>query len=167
MKLRLHLAVLASALSAAWHRTRSPLNSQPSTLALANALPTRGQARGTALSDAAIGRRTVVTTGSDANHIAVCGVSGIPLGATEDASCAAAEARVAFAKFGLVSEELEGTASGAISDGDLLVPAASGALRVLPAAAGTYYLCGRARGAATDGGAVVFIPCFPIQRVVA
>ena len=67
---------------------------------------------------------------------------------------------------GLYNRELEGVASGAIADGDMLVPGAAGTLRKLPVANGTYYICGRAKGAAADGAAVVYIHCFPIQRVV-
>jgi hypothetical protein len=135
-------------------------------IALANAIATPAGCRDTKLADEAIGRRTLVKIGSDADHIGVCDAADIPLGATEDGSASAAEDRVAFAQFGLLVTELEGTASGAIEDGDLLVPAADGKLRVLPEDAGTYYICGRAKGGAANAAAVVYIPCFPIQRVV-
>jgi hypothetical protein len=136
-------------------------------IVLANYVAQRAGCRDSKLADEAIGRRTLVKYGSDSDHIGVCDAADIPLGATEDNSASAAEDRVSFSQFGLTKEELEGVASGAIADGDLLVPAANGLLRTLPAGAGTYYICGRAKGAAADGEPVVFIPCFPIQRVVA
>jgi hypothetical protein len=137
-------------------------------LALANAIATCAGPNDTKFADEAIGRRTVVKFGSDADHIGVCDAADIPLGATRDASAAAAADRVSFAQFGLYHEELEGTASGEIADGDFVVPANGGALRSLTGlGAGTYYICGRAKGAAADGAALVYVPCFPIQRVVA
>lgn len=161
LRLKLLLAVLCGQLAALGHR-----HSASGDMVLANSVPTRARDRDTKLCDEAIGRRTLVTFGSDADHIKVCDAADIPLGATEESSSSAAEERVAFGQFGLVHEEMEAVASGAIDDGDLLVPADNGLVKVLPEDPGTYYIIGRAKGGVADAKPVVFIPCFPIQRVV-
>ena len=136
-------------------------------IVLANYIATPGGDEDTKLSDAAITRRSLVKLGSDENHIAPAGVGDIPLGATRDGSALAAGVLVSFAQFGIYSRELEGVASGAIAAGDLLVPGANGTVRTLPNATGTYYIIGRAKMAAADTLPVVYIPTFPVQRVVA
>jgi hypothetical protein len=120
----------------------------------------------TFLSDAAwAGRYLLVRKGSDERHVALCGVGDIPLGIAQDNSDAAEEG-IAVEKFGLHNEGALGTASGAIADGAFLVAGANGTVRTLPAAAGTYWIIGRATKAAANGEDVEFTPCFPIQRVV-
>lgn len=120
----------------------------------------------TFLTDGAFAERyLLVKGGSDVAHVALCGVGDIPKGIAHD-SAAAAEESVTVHKFGLHKEGAKGVASGAIDPEDLLVPAANGKVRELPAAAGTYYIIGRATKAAVDGDPVEFTPCFPIQRVV-
>lgn len=122
----------------------------------------------TFLTDAAIGARgLLVKKGTDANHVALCGVGDIPLAFTRD-EASAAEEIVTCGFLGLQKEGAQFVASAAIADGDLLVAAANGKVRTLPGAAGTYYIIGRAiKLAAADGDPVEAIPCFPIQRVVA
>jgi len=122
----------------------------------------------TKLADAAITTRFLaVKIGTDANHVDLAGVSDIPLGiATDEAS--AAEEPVNVAPFGASTGTLLGVASAAIAAGALVVPAASGKLRTLPTAAGTYHIVGRALLAAgADGDTFEFVPSFPVQRVVA
>lgn len=121
----------------------------------------------TRLADAALGTRfLLVKIGSDANHVAVCGVDDIPLGIATDEP-AAAEDPVNVELLGVGERTLLGVASAAIAAGDLVVAAASGKLRTLPVAAGTYYIMGRALGAAgADGDTIEFVPSFPVQRVV-
>jgi len=136
-------------------------------IVLANYIAQPGGDEDSKLADAAITRRSLVKIGSDENHIALCGVGDIPLGATRDGSCTAASILVSFAQFGIYSRELEGFASGAIAAGDLLVAGANGAVRTLPVTTGTYYIIGRAKMAAADTTPVVYIPTFPVQRVVA
>lgn len=162
MKLRLQLCALAAALVAGCRRIL-----QPDAVVLANASTVSApSARDTKLTDAAIGRRRLVKLGTDEDHIDVCGTGNIPLGMTEEDSASAAAQRVAFRHFGLGDGGAIGVASGAIAAGDMLVAGAAGAVRTLPAGAGTYYLIGRATEAAADGADVPFVPCFPIQRVV-
>lgn len=121
----------------------------------------------TYLADAAIATRHLLAKiGSDASHVALAGVGDIPLGFVTD-EAAAAEDPVNVRLLGLHQEGAIGIASAAIAAGDLLVPAANGKLRTLPAAAGTYYITGRAlKAAAADGDQVELVPCFPVQRVV-
>jgi hypothetical protein len=157
-RIKILFAMIAVGVAAAFRRVGHGV-------ALANYIATPASDEDTKIGDAAIARRTLVKPGTDADHIDVCGVGDIPLGATRDGSCALGE-RVSFAQFGLYHRELEGIASGAIANGDMLVAGAAGTVRTLPVANGTYYIIGRAKAAAADAGAVVYVPCFPIQRVV-
>jgi hypothetical protein len=136
-------------------------------IALANTLITPAGRSDTKLADGAISRRKLVCPGSDVDHVALCGASDIPLGSSGESSTTAAEERLSFRQFGLNCEEEEGTASGTVTVGEFVVPAASGALKTLPTAPGTYYICGRAKTTATTGNAFAYIPCFPIRAVVA
>lgn len=122
----------------------------------------------TRLADAAITARfLLVKIGSDAAHVALAGVSDIPLGIATDEP-AAAEDAVNVEVLGIGERTLLGVASAAIAAGDLLVPAANGKLRALPTSAGSYYVIGRALAAASaDGDKVEFVPSFPVLRVVA
>ena len=120
----------------------------------------------TYLSDAAIAARyLLVKNGTDANHIALTGVSDIPLGIAVDEATAAEEG-VAVALFGLHERGAIGVASGAIAAGDLLVAGATGFVRTLPATTGSYNIIGRALKAAATTEQVEFVPTFPILRVV-
>lgn len=120
----------------------------------------------TFLADAALAARfLLVKIGSDARHVAACGVGDVPLGVAQD-TAEAAEEGVAVAKFGLHDEGAIGVASGAITAGEFLVPGAAGTVRKLPVAAGTYHIIGRATKDAADTDTVEYTPCFPIQRIV-
>jgi hypothetical protein len=154
MKLKLHLAMLAAAISAAWHRLTGAL-------ALAN---TVALVPNTYLADAALGRFKVLKAGSDEYHVAACGTGDIPFAMTQEDSAAAAEDNVAVKHFGELCHT-RGTASGAITNGDLLVPGAAGAVRTLPAGAGTYYVIGQAKATVADGAEVPFV-AFGICRTV-
>jgi hypothetical protein len=156
------MAVLALLATCVWLAKRNPLTF------LANIADGTHENGLTKLVDAAITTRNlVVKIGTDANHVALAGVSDIPLGVATD-EAAAAEDPVNVAHFGATTGTLLGVASAAIAAGDLVVAAASGKLRTLPTAAGTYHIVGRAIYAATgDGDTFEFAPTFPIQRVVA
>jgi hypothetical protein len=136
-------------------------------IALANYIATPSGDEDTKIADAAIPRRSVVMIGSDENHIVLCTAGSIPLGSTRDGSALAAGTRLSFAQYGLFRRELEGIANGAIAAGDMLVPGVvAGSLQKLPTSGGTYYICGRAKSAGVDTGSFVYIPSFPVQRVV-
>lgn len=134
--------------------------------AFANVAEGRQPRAQTLLADGVLAvRNLVMKRGSDARHVAACGVGDIPLGVAND-TVEAAEEGVTVRKFGLNDEGELGVASGAIAQDDFLVPGAAGTVRTLPAAAGTYYIIGRATKAAADTDPVEYTPCFPIQRVV-
>jgi hypothetical protein len=135
--------------------------------ALANIAEGFQPARLTYRADAVIATRNLVgKIGSDAAHVAVCGDADIPLGMITD-QAPAIDDGVSVTLFGPNNECCLGIASAQILAGAFVVPAANGKLRTLPAAAGTYWIVGRAlKTAAADNDDVEFIPCFPIQRVV-
>ncbi|MBI4024844.1 MAG: DUF2190 family protein [Verrucomicrobia bacterium] len=111
-------------------------------------------------------RYLLAKIGSDADHVDAAGVADIPLGIITD-EAAAAEDLVNVALLGAIKGTQRMIASAAITAGDLLVSAASGKVRTLPAAAATYYIIGRALIAASaDGDTVEVAPSFPVQRVV-
>jgi hypothetical protein len=122
----------------------------------------------TLLSDAAISTRfLLVRIGSDAAHVALCGVGDIALGVATDET-AAAEEPVNVQLLGIGESTCLGVASAAIAAGALVVAAASGKLRTLPTATGSYHIIGRALVAAgADNDRFEFIPTFPVLRVVA
>lgn len=122
----------------------------------------------TYLADTAVGTRYLLAKpGTDENHVGICGVNDIPKGIFTD-EAEAAEDSVAVALFGMHKDGALGIASAAIAVDAFVVPAANGQLRTLPATTGTYYIVGRCtKAAANAGDKVEFVPCFPIQRVVA
>jgi hypothetical protein len=163
IKLATGLAVLCSTMAAIFRK--------PDALALANYIPIHPACSDTLLADEAIGRFTIVKSGTDQYHGGVCDAADKPLGFTRDSSASAAEENFAFDYFSLSHKGSEALASGAIALDDDLVPADGGKLRKLPVAAGSYWVCGRARNPLTVDQAaanvpVVFIPCTPHIRVV-
>lgn len=121
--------------------------------------------RKTYLLDAAVtSKQLVAKPGTDADHIAVCGVSDIPKGVITDEGDIGEPVNVNL--FGAARATELGVASGAIAADDFIVPGAAGAVRTLPASSGTYYIIGKALEAAADGKPVQYVPCMPTQRVV-
>ena len=121
----------------------------------------------TQLAAAAIATRFLLAKiGSDSDHVDVGGASDIPLGVITDES-SAAEDPVNVALLGSANTTLKMVASAAISAGDFVVPAASGKIKTLPGAAGTYYIVGRAMIAAGADADVIEVDPIPnTQRVV-
>lgn len=116
-------------------------------------------------SGAITARYLLGTAGADDRHIALCGVGDVPRGIITD-EADAAEELVNVDLLGVRQETAKGVASGAISEADELVAGASGTVRALPVAAGTYWVIGRALSDAADAGIVQYVPSFPVQRVV-
>lgn len=136
------------------------------TFSLANIATGRWPGRKGYIADADIASYfLLVKLGSDSGHIAVCSVNDLPLGPCTDSPDAGDAANVNL--LGLAHETEIGVASGAIAADALLVPGAGGTVRTLPAAAGTYWVIGRALDAAPTGEEVAYVPCFPTLRVVA
>lgn len=117
--------------------------------------------------DAAIAARFLLAKiGTDIDHVDLAGVNDLPLGVITD-EAEAAEDLVNVALLGSACSTLKGVASAAIAAGDLIVPAAAGKLRTLPAGAGTYSIVGRAlQAAAADNDVIEFDPIPNVQRVV-
>ncbi|MEN9840647.1 MAG: hypothetical protein RL376_447 [Verrucomicrobiota bacterium] len=136
--------------------------------ALGNVADGYQPAKKTYYADAAISTRNLlVKFGSDASHVALAGVNDIPLGLATD-EAAAAEDGIAVSLLGIQECGALAVASAAITEGDLLVPAANGKVRTLPGTTGSYYIIGRALNAAgVDGDVIEFVPTFPVLRVVA
>jgi hypothetical protein len=122
----------------------------------------------TRLTDAAITRRhLVVAVGTDINHVALAGVSSIPLGVVDD-EAEAAEDPVNVQLLGNKPGTVLMVASAAITAGAQVVTAADGKIRTLPVATGTYHIIGRALEAAGADNDVINVQhCYPTQRVVA
>ncbi len=111
-------------------------------------------------------RHLLAKRGSDATHVALCGVGDIPLGFCDD-EAEAAEDPINVQALGATPGTVKGRASAAIALDALVVAAASGKVRTLPATTGTYYIIGRAiTAAAADGDELELAPTFPIQRIV-
>lgn len=118
--------------------------------------------------DAALSTRyLLVKIGSDAAHVAVNGAADIAIGVCTDEPAAAEDLCNVALLGSSQAMTLPMVASAAIAAGDMVVSAASGKIRTLPVAAGTYYIIGRALEAAgADGDVIEIDPSFPIQRIV-
>lgn len=110
-------------------------------------------------------RYRLVTVGTDSDHVALCGVSDVPLG-TAFGAPDSNDMEVSVQLLGAQNRSRLGIASGAIAFNAIVVPGASGAIRTIPAAAGTYLMIGRARNAPADGETLHFEPCLPTPVVV-
>lgn len=120
----------------------------------------------TYLADAALTTRYLIgKIGSDANHVAACGASDIPIGVIEDEP-AAAEDAVNLRLLSHPGSSLM-VASEAITAGEEVFTAASGKIQDLPAGAGTYYSIGFALTAASaDGDVIEVLNRVPVKTVV-
>lgn len=127
-----------------------------------------GDGQITKLADAAFTARYLLAKiGSDIGHVALAGTADVPLGVITD-EAAAAEDLVNVSLLGASLGTQRMVASAAITAGDLVVSAASGKIRTLPVATGTYHIIGRAlNAAAADGDVVEIAPSFPVERIVA
>ena len=112
--------------------------------------------------DAALGRYRLVIQGAAATSVAVAGAADRPFGVTDDETENTTDAvsiRMLNCAKGTVRMISDGTA--AIAYGDLLVPAAAGAVKTVAAGAGNYYIVGRALEAVSNGATDTFevSPC--------
>lgn len=136
-------------------------------LFLANIGETTNEGSKSFKTDAAIATRHLLyKKGSDADHIAVCGASDIPIGTVPD-EADAAEIDIEVCLLGIHSCTRLMIASEAIAMGVAVYTAANGKIQDLPAGAGTYYQVGYAlTAAAADGDKVEVQHCAPIKLVV-
>lgn len=119
------------------------------------------------LADAVFSQRHLLAKiGTDVSHVDLCGTGDIPLGVCDD-EAEAAQDPINVLAFGGTNGTVKVRASAAIALGAMVVSAASGKTRTLPATTGTYYIIGRALSAASaDGDELELSPCFPTQRIV-
>lgn len=137
-------------------------------VALGNAVLSPPGQSDSKLADEVIGRYALVKVGSDADHVALCDAGDIPCGFTRDGSAPAIGDLVAFELLGLSTKATQGTASGAITAGNLVCPGNNGVLRdVTLLGSTTVYVCGLALTSCATGGTFVFVPYAPVQRVIA
>lgn len=120
----------------------------------------------TRTADEAIGTiGLLVKVGSDADHIALCGASDIPIGIAEDTPDAGNDLAVSL--LGAAKESKPMIASAAIAAGVQVYTTADGKVQAKPAVAGTYYMVGTAlTAAAADDDEIQVDPCVPIELVV-
>jgi hypothetical protein len=116
--------------------------------------------------DAAITERYLIAKiGSASDRIAVCGAADTPIGVITDEAAATGD---------LVNVQLLGSgqgtalmvASGAITQGSLVEPAANGRVQSLAGSVGTHHVLGRALTAAANAADVIEVdPCYFIHEV--
>ena len=120
----------------------------------------------TRLTDGAIATRHLLgTAGSDASHVAICGVATVPMGVINDEASASGE-EVAVELLGSANSTVRMVAGGAIAAGSLVYTAANGLVTALSATAGTYYCVGVALSAATASGEVIEVDPSAAHKVV-
>jgi hypothetical protein len=120
----------------------------------------------TKAADAAITERFLLAKiGSAADRVAVAGAADTPIGVITDEAAAIGDL-ISVALLGARTSTLRMVASGAISQGALLEPAASGRVQTLGVGAGTHHVVGRALDAATNAGDVIEVDPFYFLRVI-
>lgn len=120
----------------------------------------------TFLSDVTLASRyLLVKFGSDANHITLAGAADKPLGVATDEVIAVNDP-VDIDFFGSAHETKLMQASGVITVGDFLMPAANGQVATMSVSAGTYYCVGRALNSTTTAGDFVQVDPMPCVKWV-
>lgn len=110
-------------------------------------------------------KNRLLAQGENTGEVQLAGVSDAPIGVGLDNTTAAGET-LAVALLGASGDTHLGQASGTVSYGDFLVPAADGKVRPLPSAAGSYYIIGRALNDALNDQRVAYVGCMATLRVV-
>jgi hypothetical protein len=115
-------------------------------------------------SDAALTEQySLVKVGSASDRVALCGAADTPLGVAQSTtSGAGAAVEVAL----LDGSVLQMVASGAISQGALVEPAASGRIQTLGGGVGVHHVVGRALDAAAGAGSVINVAAFYFIREI-
>jgi hypothetical protein len=111
--------------------------------------------------DAAITERyKLAKIGAAATSVDVCTAADVPLGVITDEVATIGDI-VNVALLGAIRGTIKMVASGAIAQGALLEPAASGRVATLAVTTGTHYVVGRALDAASNAGDVIeVVPLF-------
>jgi len=120
----------------------------------------------TKFADAAITERYLIgKVGSNAERVAVAGAGDAPLGVITDEATAMGDP-VNVALLGSNRGTLRMVASGAIAQGALVEPTASGRIQTLGASAGIHHIVGRALDAALGAGDAIEVDAFYCLRVI-
>ena len=128
--------------------------------------------RATAVADAAFTSRYLIAKrGANPDSIAVAGQGDIPYGVVPDMT-PTTDTDLSYPLpvniLGLNEDTERMICSGAINIDQLLTTDAAGQVRPVPAAAGTYWVLGKAKSATiAQGDQVEVIPAFPYQVAVA
>lgn len=170
--MRRALAALVAAARVRWLQRQARIQNRRAqegaaeTVLLANIAEGTHDGNITKAVDAAITERFLLAKiGSAADRVAVAGAADTPIGIITDEAAAAGDL-VNVALLGARPSTLRMVASGAIAQGALIEPAASGRVQTLGAGAGTHHIVGRALDAATNAGDVIEVDPFYCLRVI-
>jgi hypothetical protein len=120
----------------------------------------------TKAADAAIAERFLLAKiGSASDRVNVCGAGDVPLGVICDEAAAAGDL-VSVALLGARGSTVRMVASGAIAQGSLVEPAASGRVQTLGSGVGNHHVVGRALDAAASAGDVIEVDPFYFLRSI-
>jgi hypothetical protein len=174
MKAKLMRRALASLVAAArvrWLQTHAKWNSSRNhkdngVVRLANIAEGTHAGNITKAVDAAITERFLLAKiGSASDRVAVAGAADTPIGVITDETAAIGDL-VNVALLGSVPSTVRMVASGAITQGSLLEPAASGRVQTLSGGVGTHHVVGRALDAASNAGDVIEVDPAYFLRIV-
>jgi hypothetical protein len=116
--------------------------------------------------DVAITERFLLAkVGAASNTVNIAGASDTPIGVITDEAANIGDI-VNVALFGSARSTVRMVASGAISQGALLEPAASGRVQTLTGTVGTHHVVGRALDAASNAGDVIEVDPHYFLRVI-
>jgi hypothetical protein len=139
----------------------------PKLVGLANiAEGTHGCGKITRAADAIITERYLLAkVGSASDRVAVCGAADTPIGVITDEAPAIGDT-VRVTLLGSSGSTVLMVASGAISQGSLVEPAASGRVQTLGGGVGVHHVVGRAVIAASNAGDLIEVdPIFFIREI--
>jgi hypothetical protein len=147
-------------------RLRCGLRPKPRTVLFANIAEGTHLGNITKAADAAISERFLLAkVGSASDRVAVAGAADTPIGVITDEAAATGDL-VNVALLGCGGSTVRMVASGAITQGSLVEPAASGRIQTLSGAAGTHNVVGRALDAASNAGDVIEVDPFYFIREI-
>lgn len=116
--------------------------------------------------DVAITERYLLAkVGAASNSVNIAGAADTPIGVVTDEAANVGDI-VNVALFGSARSTLRMVASGAIAQGALIEPAASGRVQTLGVGAGTHHVVGRALDAASNAGDVIEVDPHYFLRVI-
>ena len=110
-------------------------------------------------------RFLLAKVGAASNTVNIAGAADTPIGVITDEAAAIGDI-VNVALFGSARSTLRMVASGAITQGSLLEPAANGRVQTLTGAVGTHHVVGRALDAAANAGDVIEVDPHYFLRVI-